>query len=135
MGRVDSVILTTRRPPRGLAGEPYVVENKIDLEALTEETLIFEGSACEACRAFPSKVNVPAALSLAGVGLDRTRVEVLAVPGEPFNRHRIEVHGEFGRLMVEIENVPSETNPRTGLLSIYSSIARLAEYARTWRKT
>jgi predicted dinucleotide-utilizing enzyme len=44
--------------------------------------------------------------------------------------HRIEVRGEFGRLTIEVENVPSATNPRTGLLSIHSSIAFLAEYAR-----
>ena len=75
-----------------------------------------------------------AALSLAGVGPDRTYVRVIAVPGGSFNQHRIEVAGEFGRLAVEIENVPSATNPRTGLLSLYSSIAMLAEYARTRRK-
>ena len=134
VGRVESVTLTTRKPPRGLAGAPYVVENKIDLEALMEETLIFQGTAREACRAFPSNVNVSAALSLAGIGPDRTHVRVIAVPGGTFNQHRIEVAGEFGRLAVEIENVPSATNPRTGLLSIYSSIAMLAEYARTRKK-
>jgi aspartate dehydrogenase len=131
VGRVDSVTLTTRKPPRGLAGAPYVVERNIDLDALTEDTLIFEGSAREACRGFPSNVNVSAALSLAGVGPDKTRVRIIAVPGGTFNQHRIEVKGEFGRLAVEVENVPSATNPRTGLLSIYSSIAMLAEYART----
>jgi aspartate dehydrogenase len=67
---------------------------------------------------------------LAGVGLDRTRVRILAVPGGSFNQHRIEVRGEFGRLSVDIENVPSPMNPRTGLLSIFSSIETLAEYAR-----
>jgi aspartate dehydrogenase len=131
VGRVDSVTLTTRKPPRGLAGAPYVVERKMDLEALTEETPIFDGSAREACRGFPSNVNVSAALSLAGIGPDRTRVCIIAVPGGAFNQHRIEVKGEFGRLAVEVENVPSATNPRTGLLSIYSSIAVLAEYAKT----
>lgn len=131
VGRVDSVTLTTRKPPRGLAGAPYVVERNIDVEALTEETLIFEGSAREACRGFPSNVNVSAALSFAGIGPDKTRVRIIAVPGGVFNQHRIEVKGEFGRLAVEVENVPSVTNPRTGLLSIYSSIAMLAEYART----
>jgi len=134
VGRVDSVTLTTRKPPRGLAGAPYVVENRINLDKLTEETLIFEGTAREACRGFPSNVNVSAALSLTGVGPDRTRVRIIAVPGGAFNQHRIEVQGEFGRLTVEVENVPSATNPRTGLLSIYSSIAMLAEYARSRRR-
>lgn len=130
VGRVDSVCLITRRPPEALAGAPYVVEHGIALDRLTRETVIFEGSAREACRGFPRHVNVPAALSLAGVGLDRTQVRILAVPGCRFNQHRIEVRGEFGRLFVEIENTPSSTNPRTGLLSIFSAIQTLAAYAQ-----
>ena len=130
VGRVDSVTLTTRKPPGGLAGVPYLVEGGMSLDGLTEETLVFEGTAREACRGFPMNVNVSAALSLASVGPDRTRVRIIAVPGGRFNEQRIEVRGEFGRLTIEVENVPSATNPRTGLLSIYSSIAFLAEYAR-----
>ncbi len=133
VGRVDSVTLTTRKPPKGLAGAPYVVERGMNLKALTQETLLFEGTAREACKGFPANVNVSAALSLAGIGPDRTRVRIFAVPGSAFNQHRIEVRGEFGRLTVEIENVPSATNPRTGLLSIFSCIAFLADYARSAR--
>jgi aspartate dehydrogenase len=133
VGQVDSVTLTTRKPPKGLAGAPYLVDHGIDLDSLTKDTVVFDGTAREACRGFPTNVNVSAALSLAGVGPDRTRVQIIAVPGGTFNQHRIEVRGEFGRLTVEIENVPSATNPRTGLLSIYSSIACLAEYTRTAR--
>ena len=131
LGRVDSVTLTTRKPPGGLTGAPYLVQRGMNLDGLTEETLVFEGTAREACRGFPMNVNVSAALSIAGVGPDRTHVRIMAVPGGRFNEHRIEVRGEFGRLIVAVENVPSTTNPRTGLLSIYSSIAFLAEYART----
>lgn len=134
VGHVDAVTLTTRKPPSGLAGAPYVVERGIDLLALAEETLIFDGTAREACKGFPTNVNVSAALSIAGIGPDRTRVRIIAVPGGAFNQHRIEVQGEFGRLAVEVENVPSATNPRTGLLSIYSTIAFLADCARTHRR-
>lgn len=133
VGRVDSVLLITRRPPEALRGAPYVVERGLELNGLTRETVIFDGTAREACRGFPKHVNVPAALSLAGVGLDRTRVQVLAVPGCRFNQHQIEIQGEFGRLRVEIENTPSSMNPRTGLLSVFSSIETLAEYARSRR--
>jgi aspartate dehydrogenase len=133
LGRVDSVTITTRKPPRGLAGAPYVVEHEIDLDGFTEETLIFEGSAREACQGFPSNVNVSAALSLAGIGPERTRVRIFVSPAGRFNQHRIDVRGEFGHLAVEIENVPSATNPRTGILSMYSSIAMLADYARAAR--
>ena len=125
-GAITSVTMETRKPPRGLAGAPYITEHRIDLDAIREETLIFEGSATEAVRAFPANVNVVAALSLAGLGPERTRIKLFAVPGQERNQHRITVEGEFGRLRVEVENVPSE-NPRTGKLSYLSAIAMLRE--------
>jgi aspartate dehydrogenase len=72
-------------------------------------------------------VNVSAALSLAGIGPDLTRSRVIVVPDGTHNMHDIEVVGDFGRLTVHIENVPSETNPRTGKLSYLSAIAMLRE--------
>src|SRR5438093_1837820 len=121
VGAVTSVTMETRKPPRGLAGAPFIEGQKIDLDAITTETLIFEGPATEACRAFPANVNVLAALSLAGIGPELTRIKIYAVPGLARNVHRVTIQGEFGRLTVEIENVPSE-NPRTGKLSYLSPI-------------
>ena len=78
---------------------------------------MFSGSAREACRGFPANVNVMAAVSLAGIGPDQTRARIiLAVPGLARNCHDIDVEGEFGRLQVHIENIPSE-NPKTGKLT------------------
>ena len=125
-GRLDRVTMETRKPPRGLAGAPWIEAHRIDLDAIREETLVFEGPASEAVRAFPANVNVVAAVSLAGVGPERTRIRVLAVPGQTRNQHRVVAEGEFGRLVIEIENVPSE-NPRTGKLSYLSTIAMLRE--------
>jgi aspartate dehydrogenase len=132
LGAVTEVTLETRKPPRGLAGAPGIVERRIDLDALGEETLVFEGPAREACRAFPANVNVLAALALAGIGAEKTRAKIYAVPGLRFNRHRIRVEGEFGRLSIEVENVPSE-NPRTGRLSYLSTIAFLRDLAAPLR--
>ncbi|MGH7535157.1 MAG: aspartate dehydrogenase [Gemmatimonadales bacterium] len=131
-GVVTSVTMETRKPPRGWAGAPYIVEKGIDLETIAEETLIFAGTATEACRAFPANVNVVAALALAGVGPERTRIKVFAVPGLARNTHRIMVEGEFGRLAIQVENVPSE-NPRTGKLSYLSAIACLRELGAALR--
>ena len=125
-GAITAVTMETRKPPRGLAGAPYIEQHRIDLEAITSETLIFEGPATEAVAAFPANVNVVAALSLAGIGPERTRIKLYAVPGQARNQHRITVDGEFGTLRIEIENVPSE-NPRTGRLSYLSTIALLRE--------
>jgi aspartate dehydrogenase len=128
-GQITSVTMTTRKPPKGLAGAPFVVAHQLDLEALTEETVIFEGSAREACRGFPANVNISAALSLAGIGAERTRIRIIAVPGGTHNVHDIEVVGEFGRFTIHLENVPSETNPRTGKLSYLSALAKVKELA------
>jgi aspartate dehydrogenase len=125
-GTITAVTMETRKPPRGLAGAPYIEQQRIDLDAITAETLIFEGPATEAVKAFPANVNVVAALSLAGIGPERTRIKLYAVPGQARNQHRITVEGEFGTLRIEIENVPSE-NPRTGRLSYLSAIAMLRE--------
>jgi aspartate dehydrogenase len=131
-GAITAVTMETRKPPRGLAGAPWIEERKIDLDAIREETLIFEGTATEAVRAFPANVNVVAALSLAGIGPERTRIKVHAVPGLTRNQHRIAIEGEFGRLRIEVENVPSE-NPRTGKLSYLSAIAMLRELGAATR--
>ena len=123
---ITSVVMETRKPPRGLAGAPWIEEQRIDLGAITTETLIFEGPATEAVKAFPANVNVVAAVSLASIGPEKTRIKIYAVPGQERNQHRVTIEGEFGRLRVEIENVPSE-NPRTGKLSYLSAIAMLRE--------
>jgi aspartate dehydrogenase len=121
VGQITHVTMTTRKPPNGLEGAPYLVQKGITLAGLTEEKEVFSGTAGEACKGFPANVNVSAAVSLAGIGPDQTRIRILAVPGLQRNCHDIEVEGEFGRLHVHIENVPSE-NPKTGKLTAMSII-------------
>jgi aspartate dehydrogenase len=121
VGQITHVTMTTRKPPNGLEGAPYLVQKGISLAGLTEEKEVFSGSAREACKGFPANVNVSAAVSVAGIGPDRTRIRILAVPGLLRNCHDIEIEGEFGRLHIHIENVPSE-NPKTGKLTALSII-------------
>ncbi|HVO94956.1 MAG TPA: aspartate dehydrogenase [Terriglobales bacterium] len=132
VGAIAHVIHTTRKPPAGLDGAPYLVERGISLAGLKEEKEIFSGSAREACRGFPANVNVMAAVSLAGIGPDRTRARILAVPGLERNCHDIDVEGEFGRLQVHIENIPSE-NPKTGKLTALSIIRAVRDAVDTVR--
>ena len=132
IGRALCRALDDGIPGLRLAGAPWIEERKIDLDRITKETLIFEGPATEACRAFPANVNVLAALSLAGIGPEKTHLRLFAVPGQRMNMHRITVEGEFGRLSVEVENVPSE-NPRTGKLSYLSTIALLRDLSSALR--
>lgn len=129
IGHLSAVTMTTRKPPKALAGAPFVVEHQIDLDSFTTPTLIFEGSARDACRGFPANVNISAALSLAGIGADRTHICILVDPQGTRNVHDIEVIGEFGRFSIHLENEPSETNPRTGKLTFFSTLAMLKALA------
>lgn len=123
-GRIESVAMVTRKPPGGLAGAPHLVENDISVEGLTEPLMVFEGTAREGARGFPANVNVAAALSLAGIGPDRTMLQVWADPGVTRNVHRIIVEADSARFEMLIENVPS-ANPKTGKITALSTIAAL----------
>jgi aspartate dehydrogenase len=124
-GEIRSVTMVTRKPPKGLAGAPHLVANKIDVDGLTAPKLVFSGTAREAVKGFPANVNVAAALSLAGVGPDRTTIEVWADPGLDRNKHTITVESDSARFSMTIENVPSEENPRTGCITPLSILACL----------
>jgi aspartate dehydrogenase len=124
-GRVDSVTLETRKPPGGLAGAPYLKANGIDLTGIDKPVRVFAGNAIDAAAGFPANVNVAAALALAGIGPVRTRVEIWADPGVTRNIHTITVEAPAARLSMRIENVPSEENPRTGMITPLSLLACL----------
>jgi aspartate dehydrogenase len=124
VGNIHSVKMVTRKPVQGLAGAPYIVENNIDIERITEPLRIFEGTAREAAKGFPANLNVAVALSLAGMGPDRTRLEIWADPTVTRNVHRVEVDSDSARFSMSIENIPSE-NPKTGRITALSVIAYL----------
>jgi aspartate dehydrogenase len=110
---LKSVTLVTTKPPEALG-------LKTD-----KWTVVFDGSAREAVQKFPQNVNVAAVLSIAGLGFDETRVQVVADPLATRNQHKIIVEGAFGRFRVEVENLPSPTNPKTSHLASLSAIATL----------
>jgi aspartate dehydrogenase len=123
-GVIHSVRMVTRKPPESLAGAPYLVENNISVDGLTEPKRVFEGNARAAAAGFPANVNVVAALSLAGIGPDRTMIEIWADPTVTRNCHAIEVDSDSARFAMSIEGIPSE-NPRTGRITALSVIAAL----------
>jgi aspartate dehydrogenase len=116
--------MTTRKHPRGLAGAPYLGDNAISVEGLEKAKRVFSGTAREAAAGFPANVNVAAALSLAGIGPDRTTIEIWADPEVTRNCHTIEVDADSARFTLSIENVPSE-NPKTGRITALSALAAL----------
>jgi aspartate dehydrogenase len=123
-GDIKSVRMTTRKPPVGLKGAPYLEKNAISVDGLTEAKLVFSGTAREAAAGFPANVNVAAALSLAGIGPDRTQIEIWADPTVTRNCHSIEVDADSARFTLAIENVPSD-NPKTGKIVALSVLATL----------
>lgn len=125
VGEITSVRLETRKPPGGLRGAPHLVENNIDVDNLSEPLCVFRGTAREAARAFPANVNVAAALALAGVGPDKTTIEVWADPAIDRNQQTVTIESDTGEATMRIRNIPSDENPRTGRIVANSVIATL----------
>jgi aspartate dehydrogenase len=123
-GTIHSVRMTTRKPPKGLVGAPYLDKNGISVEGLNEAKRVFSGTAREAAAGFPANVNVAAALSLAGIGPDRTTIDIWADPAVSRNCHTIEVESDSALFSMTIENIPSE-NPKTGRITALSALAAL----------
>src|SRR5258708_14414496 len=90
-GEIREVKMVTRKPPAGLEGAPYLRERGISLVGLNAPRKVFDGTAREGARGFPANVNVAAALSLAGIGPDPTRLEIWPAPGTARNTHPFEV--------------------------------------------
>jgi aspartate dehydrogenase len=125
-GVIHSVRMVTRKPVAGLVGAPYLVKNNIDIAGLREPRKVFDGTAREGAKGFPANVNVAAALSLAGIGPDRTLLEIWADPALDRNTHRIEVEADSASFTMSIANVPSD-NPKTGRITALSVIAALSK--------
>jgi aspartate dehydrogenase len=122
---VDEVSIQVAKPPRAWKGIPYVERLGVDLDALQAPATLFEGPAREGVPHFPQNVNIAAVLSLGGIGMDRTRLKVVADPGLSLNTHTIRVSGAAGRMTLVLENVPAPENPKTSWLACYSALAAL----------
>jgi aspartate dehydrogenase len=109
-------------------GAPYLEQNNIDITKITEPTLIFRGTPREAAIGFPANLNVSVSLALAGIGPDKTELEIWADPALDRNKHRVEVKSDSASFSMEIQNIPSE-NPKTGRITAQSVIALLRKFA------
>jgi aspartate dehydrogenase len=128
-GTINSIRMITRKPPAGLANAPYLRENGITLDGLSQPLKIFEGSARNAIKGFPANVNVAVALSLAGIGPDDTHIEIWADPTIDRNWHTIKIDSDSARFEMSINNIPTEENPATGKITALSVVAALKKMA------
>lgn len=125
VGEIYEVKLETRKPPGGLAGAPHLATHGIDISNLSAPLLVFKGTAREAAFGFPANVNVATALGLAGVGGDKTLVEVWADPTIDRNLQSVSITSDAGEATMTMRNIPSVENPRTGRIVANSVIATL----------
>ncbi len=123
-GHIHSVRMVTHKPVSGLVGAPFLAERDIDISSLREPQLLYQGNARGAARGFPANVNVAAALALAGIGAERTQVEIWANPTVTRNTHTIEVDSDSASFTMTIRNIPTD-NPKTGRITVQSLTAAL----------
>ncbi len=119
---LESIILITTKNPKSLKGAKFFETSKTSPDEIKESTVIYDGTAEEAVRLFPTNINVAALISLAGIGSTKTKVRIVADPKTDKNTHEIQASGKFGNFSIKIENVPSESNPKTSRLAILSAI-------------
>jgi len=113
IGEINEATLVTTKPPKALD------------KKYTKRTVVFDGTAREAVKKFPKNINVAANLSIAGIGFDKTQVEIVVDPVATRNSHKILAHGKFGRLRAEVENMPNPNNPGSSYMASLSAIATL----------
>ena len=129
MGMLRRVRLTTRKPPRALAGSPFAITRRLRLNGLRQPRIVFTGSPSKVVRAFPQNTNVAATVALAcarsGFPTNRIQVRVVADPSLRRNVHELSVIGDAGQVEVRIESRPSRDNPKTSETAIRSALAVL----------
>jgi aspartate dehydrogenase len=119
---LNTITIVTTKNPKSLVGAPYFKSSKIRIDEISKETVLFEGNAADAIELFPANVNVAVSIALAGIGLVKTQVKIVADPTLSVNKHEIVGEGAFGKIHIVVQNIPSPSNPKTSYLASLSAI-------------
>jgi len=123
---VKKVVLTTRKHPDAFKGVEYVVK-KFKLAGLKKDKILFFGTAAQAVKYFPQNINVAAVLGLAGIGMHKTRVRIIASPGVRKNIHEVLIESKAAKIFTRTENILHPQNPKTSYLAVLSAMAVLKQ--------
>lgn len=127
LGRIKSVTLSTVKHPDSFRGVDYVLKRGVRLDRIRKDTLLFSGSAKQAVKYFPQNINVAAVLSLAGIGADKTVVNIVASPRAKRNIHQIKIDSQAAVITTRTQNIVHPDNPKTSYLAVLSAIAALRQ--------
>ena len=130
-GEITSVRLTSRKPPLSLHDAPVLQEKGIDPKTLSEPVQIFTGSARDAIDTFPVGLNIAIALSLAGIGPEKTMLDVWLDPTVTRNVHKVDVESDCATFTMTIESEPAEDNPHSAKIAALSLLATLRSLTAT----
>lgn len=123
---IKRIVLTTRKHPNAFCGVEYVAK-RFKLSGLKKDKLLFSGTAARAVKYFPQNINVAAVLGLAGIGMRKTKVRIIASPGVTKNIHEILIESGAAKIFTRTENILHPQNPKTSYLAVLSAIATLKQ--------
>jgi aspartate dehydrogenase len=129
VGGLDRVTVTVRKDPSAWKGT--IAERLCDLDALEAPKIVFDGPVREGARLYPQNVNISAAAAIAGIGLDRTRVVIVADPTITTHIVELEAEGAFGRFSFKEDVAVSEENRKTGKLVAMAMVRSVRQLAST----
>jgi len=124
---LDSVEYSGRKAPASWKGT--AAEKMIDLASVRQATTFLECDARTAALQFPQNANVVAALALAGLGFEKTKVRLVVDPAANGNNHSFVARGKFGEITTTIRSMTLPSNPKTSVLAPFSLIQSIKKRA------
>jgi aspartate dehydrogenase len=129
VGGLSKVTVRVVKDPSAWKGT--IAETLVDLDSLQAPHTVFDGPVREGARLYPQNVNISAAAAIAGLGLDRTRLVIVADPTIDTHIVELEAEGTFGRFSFREDVAVSAENRKTGKLVAMAMVKSVRQLAST----